>query len=344
MAKNIVSVNLDGTTYTGRPYGTCVTAGSVAAKVVSCSEFSLTEGATVLVKFSYENSASSPTLNVNSTGAKSIYYKGSTLSSSLYYWGDGNIVEFYYDGTYWNLISIQSDPNILATITLGSSAVFNGSATSAVTAGSLTTTRTIDGVEFNGSANVTRYASCSTASGTVAKTATITAGTYKLAAGAKVTVKFTYANTAANPTLNINSTGAKSIYWRGSAITMAQYWQAGAVLEFVYTGSQYELVGAANPNASMTTSTSTSVSISSMIPNVLYQYTGNCTSVSVSSFASGSGGVDEYMLEFKASSSGCTLSLPSGVSWMGGTAMTVEAGKKHQVSIVNNLAVGASFG
>ena len=113
----------------------------------------------------------------------------------------------------------------------------------------LATSRYIDGVSFNGSANVTRYASCTTAAGTTAKTASITAGTFSLITGARVTVKFTYANTASSPTLNIGSTGAKSIYWHGSTIPSSQYWEAGAVLDFVYTGSAWELIGVAKDNS-----------------------------------------------------------------------------------------------
>lgn len=93
----------------------------------------------------------------------------------------------------------------------------NGNAS---TATSLATTRHLDGVSFNGTANATRYAACSTAAGTVAKTASITSGGFSLSTGARVTVKFSYANTVASPTLNINGTGAKLF------IGMAQHWQA----------------------------------------------------------------------------------------------------------------------
>lgn len=116
------------------------------------------------------------------------------------------------------------------------------------TATKLATTRYIDGVSFDGSANVTRYATCSTAAATAAKVASITAGTFSLITGARVTVKFTYANTATSPTLNVGSTGAKAIYWHGAALASSQYWQAGAVLDFVYNGTQWELVGIAKDN------------------------------------------------------------------------------------------------
>lgn len=87
------------------------------------------------------------------------------------------------------------------------------------------------------------YATCGTAAGTAAKEATVSAGVFNLFTGAKVTVKFTYATTVASPTLNVASTGAKAIYWHGAALASSQYWTAGAVLDFVYDGSYWNLVG-----------------------------------------------------------------------------------------------------
>ena len=105
--KNILGFNLSGSdTYYSRPYGTCSTAATTAAKAVTWAGFILTTGATILVKFSNANSASSPTLNVNSTGAKTIIYHGSALTSSLYYWSAGDVCEFVYDGTYWVLMNV----------------------------------------------------------------------------------------------------------------------------------------------------------------------------------------------------------------------------------------------
>jgi len=92
------------------------------------------------------------------------------------------------------------------------------------------------------------YAECSTAGGTAAKTATIctdsdtTNTAFTLIKGVSVQVKFTANNTAANPTLNINSTGAKAIYYKGAAVT-ASYLKANYVYTFVYNGTQWDLVG-----------------------------------------------------------------------------------------------------
>ena len=127
------------------------------------------------------------------------------------------------------------------------------------TATTLQTARTIDGVSFNGSANITHYGSCSTAAGTAAKV--VSCAGFTRAAGARICVKFTVTNTAASPTLNVNGTGAAAIYYRGTAIT-ASYLAANRTYEFVYNGTQYELVGDINVENNTTYSAGTGLSLS----------------------------------------------------------------------------------
>lgn len=84
----------------GIAYAICSTASATAAKVAVCTGFKLTTGAAVLVKFSNTNSAASPTLNVNSTGAKPIVAYGTTAIQA-YAWKAGQAVMVVYDGTSW---------------------------------------------------------------------------------------------------------------------------------------------------------------------------------------------------------------------------------------------------
>ena len=97
-----------------------------------------------------------------------------------------------------------------------------------------------------------RYATCPTAAATAAKVATIADGssTFSLEKGARICVSFTYANTASAATLNVANTGAKAICWNGSALVSSQYWQAGAVVDFVYDGNGWSIVGVAKDNNS----------------------------------------------------------------------------------------------
>lgn len=125
----------------------------------------------------------------------------------------------------------------------------NGSTTDVVAAstivsngGGITSHQTVkeDGVT---GATVNRYASCTTAAATAAKTASITSGTPTLEAGLYVIVKFTNANTADNPTLNINSTGAKNIYTNGEQITTddSKKGLLKNICKFVYDGTNWVL-------------------------------------------------------------------------------------------------------
>ena len=100
--------------------------------------------------------------------------------------------------------------------------------------------------------NKKSYGTCSTAAATAAKT--VSCANFALAAGAKITIKFTVTNTAENPTLNVNSTGAKPIFYRGSAISKG-YLAANRVYTFIYDGTNYELIGDINTNTTNSTGT-----------------------------------------------------------------------------------------
>lgn len=87
------------------------------------------------------------------------------------------------------------------------------------------------------------YGTCSTEAATAAKVSTISG--FSLYTGVIVSIKFKVTNTAALPTLNINSTGAKPIYYRGAAI-YAGFLAANRTYAFVYNGTQWEFMGDIN--------------------------------------------------------------------------------------------------
>lgn len=99
--------------------------------------------------------------------------------------------------------------------------------------------------------DVINYGVCTTDGATVNKTVDIT--NFALSLGTKVTVKFSNANTATNPTLNVSSTGAKAIYNGSSAIDPAML-EAGKIYDFVYDGTNYVLIsGSGSGSGSVTT-------------------------------------------------------------------------------------------
>lgn len=108
------------------------------------------------------------------------------------------------------------------------------------------------------------YGTCTTAAATAAKVATV-AGTPNLAAGTAVRVKFTYSNTAASPTLNVNGTGAIAIKKYGTTAVTTYMWMPGAVVDFVYDGTYWIMLngGTATTTYYGTTKLSSSTSSTS---------------------------------------------------------------------------------
>ena len=200
--------------------GTCSTAANAQKKEATVDNgFTLTDGVRVGIKFTntntFESSIATPiTLNVNSTGDINIYYgsthsgAGNTGKNTVIY-GSANRYNYYvYDGTYWVWDGMGQETD---------------------------TTYTPQKLGFG-------YGTCSTAEATAAKTATLSS--YTLVVNGYVSVKFTNA-VPASATLNVNSKGAKPIYYHGAAIT-AGIINAGDMATFVYDGTNYNLVGVDN--------------------------------------------------------------------------------------------------
>lgn len=143
-----------------------------------------------------------------------------------------------------------SNDNFATAIAAGGSLATNTAATVGTgykvgSAAQWVTSRNINGMSINGSADIVNYGTCSTTNTTVEKVVACTGFALKI--GSEITVKFTVTNKAKNPTLNVNSTGAKPIYYRGAAIS-ASYLAANRLYTFRYNGTQYELVGDVNTN------------------------------------------------------------------------------------------------
>ena len=190
-------------------YGTCSTDAATVAKVITISgntNWKLAAGSMITVKFTATNTAQNPTFNVNNTGAKSVWYNTALITTgNLGYAGTANRpMNFVYDGTQYVFIGWSYDSNS----TYSNASLGQG------------------------------YGTCSTAAATTAKVVTLS--NYALTTGGIVSVKFTY-DVPASATMNINSKGAKSIYYRGAAIT-AGVIGAGDTATFIYNGSQYHLL------------------------------------------------------------------------------------------------------
>lgn len=84
-----------------KPYfGVCETAAATASKVVTCDEFQLKKGVHLAVQFTNANTASSPSMNVNGTGAIAICgINGYYVSANM--WTANQMVHFVYNGSWW---------------------------------------------------------------------------------------------------------------------------------------------------------------------------------------------------------------------------------------------------
>ena len=203
---DVLKTKLDATNIA---YGTCSTAAATAAKEITISgntNWTLAPGSRITIKFSYTNTASNPTFNVNGTGAKSIWYNTGVLTtSSLNMAGYADRpMDFVYDGTNYIFTGWSVDSNTTYT----NASLGNG------------------------------YGTCSTAAATTAKVVTLSG--YALSTGGQVSVKFTNA-VPAGATMNINSKGAKAIWYKGKAITDGVIC-AGEVATFIYDGTRYHLL------------------------------------------------------------------------------------------------------
>lgn len=186
------------------PYGVCSSSATYTTKTVTVDNFSLLEGARVIVKFTNANSASSPKLNVNGTGAIPIMRYGTTAvgsNSATNGWEAGAVLAFTYDGTNWVQDYWYNTTYTNAKLGQG-------------------------------------YGTCYTSTSTTEKEVSMTG--YEDKTGGIVSIKFTY-SVDAGATLNINGQGALDIYYNGSAI-VDDVIKGGDVATFINSGSSYRLI------------------------------------------------------------------------------------------------------
>ena len=206
--RNIEGVSFNGTANIHR-YGECSTAAGTAAKTVTLADsmaFTLAKGASVFVKFANSNSVANPTLAVNGTTAAAIKRYGTTAPStaSKTSWNTGSVVHLVYDGTYWQMVGWLNDDSTYSNWGLGQGYIASS------------------GTNSSGTYTITSPTS------------------YGLATGGVVVVKFSE-NCPASAKMNINSKGAKNIYYNGAAIT-ANVIYSGDTATFMYDGTQYQLL------------------------------------------------------------------------------------------------------
>ena len=199
-------------------FGYSDTSGNTSVKAVTSDDFPYTGdsdipiGTIIGIRFNYGNTTASPELAINGGYSISINVGSASANSgtNTLKWSDSAMLYFMYTSNVWELISVATK-----------------------------------GVEAPRGA-YTWYGTCDTSASTAAKV--VTAPNYVLTKGSMVVVNFTTSNTANSPTLNVNGTGAKSIYYHGDLVSQTNplIFTSQAILTFMYDGYGYQYVSADN--------------------------------------------------------------------------------------------------
>ena len=250
-------------------YVNCSTSSGVAAKTVTVPGFTLSTGAILFIKMQYKNTSNSAVkLNVNSTGEIALYYNNLPVSSSNT-WNAGDIVQVFYDGSYWRAFSVtveqELDENSCNAVSCKAVAqeLYNVNSTIDDLGASITSLEgdlddkqdvlvsgqniaTINNQSLLNGGNITisggtsykpQYLTCSTSGSTATKAVSLSG--YTLQTGDMLYIKMTYKNTTSSVKLNVNSTGAKTMYYNGAVVTSNNTWGAGDILCATYDGSYW---------------------------------------------------------------------------------------------------------
>lgn len=208
------------------------------------------------------------TLGFNSEGVGCktyiIYIKNLTGSDELTLTTgtDGAENVTFNQGTYIATITIDTEGNVIAqSVTEATHAITADTATNAVNADTATNAENSNTLEGESLETVYKMSNaggvCSTAIDTAAKTVSIPG--FTLYTGVRVSVLFSNRNTANNPTLNVNSTGAieirtaranglvalprKNAKWRNNSSAFYEMWQAYTILNLIYNGTYWVVEG-----------------------------------------------------------------------------------------------------
>ena len=215
---------------------------------------------------------------------------GTTFSVKTGYTTSGNNRKVQADAN-GNLYVVQKDDN--TTYTAGDGLQLSGTEFSAKTGYTTSGNNRAVQTDANGNLYVVQkdnndntfkafYGTCSTAATTATKDVTLAVTTgWQLVAGTVVGVKFTNTNTAQNPKLNINGTGAKGIYVNNAVLTTSNLWYAGEanrVHYYMYDGSQWIFMGHSydwNSNTTYTAGTGLELSGTEFSAKLGYTTSGN---------------------------------------------------------------------
>ena len=134
-----------------------------------------------------------------------------------------------------------------------------------------------------GSSSTYAYGTCSTAAGTGTKVVELTDSNFTVSVGSIVAVKFTNTNSIASTSLQLKVGDVTAqIKYLNTTFPSNQHWAAGSVVEFIYDGSAWQVLGNIKDNTgsdTKVTQTIVSTPANTTYP-VLYSATANKSTTS----------------------------------------------------------------
>lgn len=180
---------------------------------------------------SLDNTAKSSLLS-NTTSKTQFYLSTSASSATGGEWLD--TVPAWTSGKYvWTRTATTKTYASGSPTTTYSNGVYDRNLTSALSTASTASANANKALTRQAS----QYVTCSTAAGTAAKVGDCSG--FELYNGAMITCYFANANSAANPTLNVNGTGARNIRCKGTNLQQVYYWKAGDTVSLTYNGTYW---------------------------------------------------------------------------------------------------------
>lgn len=139
------------------------------------------------------------------------------------------------------------------------------------------------GGSSEGGSSMYAYGTCSNAAGTGTKTVTLSDSysNFTVSTGSIVAVKFTYANSVATTSLKLSVAGVTAqIKYLNTTFPSVQHWLAGSIVEFVYDGSAWQVLGTIKDNVGSDTKVNQTITTTNSTYPLLFSATANKSATS----------------------------------------------------------------
>ena len=245
-----VEMDIKGLSTNFQYFGTCSTGEDRLTKEVTLEDFQDRVGAIIAVLFTEGNTNPNPGLVINGGYETLVQYNDFSSEDGpkafeYYIWPPNSVVVFVRSDDYWVVADsgtlyktrelssqiIQTEKSITQTIVDYKEEVASTYSTQSQTNNAISSVV----------AKTLHYGTCETDANDVNKI--VNCDGFELYNGASIAVKFSNSNTVVLPFLDVNNTGRKPILADGYGLDANdnKNWPAGAIVNFVYDGSNWNI-------------------------------------------------------------------------------------------------------